>query len=93
MIAVQKSQTAAVKALCQEFKCDKNAQDMVRMRSFFMHACTAHTYCIIYICTFSDLERCREQSYSNAYNVHNMTNQHKNTWLTMKDEHSCMYIL
>ena len=37
MIAVQKSQTAAVKALYQEFKCNKNAQDRVRMRSFFMH--------------------------------------------------------
>ena len=95
MIAVQKSQTAAVKALCQEFKCDKNAQDRVRMHSFFMHECTAHSYCIAYIHAFSDLERCREKSYSNAHNVHNRINQHKSTWLTRKDEysHMCVYIV
>lgn len=43
MIAVQKSQTQAVKALCQEFKCDKNAQDAVR-DVFLVYVCMHSMY-------------------------------------------------
>lgn len=55
MIAVQKSQTVAVKALCQEFKCDKNAQDMVRMCSLSVHTCMLNLRVCVCFCSTSNM--------------------------------------
>ena len=73
MVAVQKNQTLAVKALCEEFKCDKNAQDMVRDACFFfMCVCiaTVHWRLLFSLCVCCS---CYMLGVMNSFSNHKLT--------------------